>query len=361
MEIRVEGLCKTYRSEDRAIAALDRVDLTIPAHEIFTLLGPGGCGKTTLLRCIAGLETPDAGEIRIGDDVVWSSERRIAVPTEKRGLGMVLQPPALWPHLSVFENVAYPLHVRGMRRGRIREKVAQALEFVQLRGIERQSVTRLPDSQQQRVALARALVAEPHAILLDEPLGAPDAGWRMETRTQLCQSLKALGITILYATRNAADALILSHTIAALQNGRVLEADTPQRLYFETRQRDVACLVGRINQSPAIIRNQEHGYTLARCGLGTIHCEARDLPEGAEATLCIRPEFIRVTRFEVGPGFNVIEGTIESMTFIGEAYEADIRVNGERLLARIDPDVQTAPGERVEIRLDPAHCLLLNA
>lgn len=158
MEIRIEGLCKTYRSEGRTVAALDHVDLTIPANEIFTLLGPSGCGKTTLLRCIVGLETPDAGEIRIGDEIVWSAERRIAVPTEKRGLGMVFQTYAIWPHMSVFDNVAYPLQVRGERRAVIREKVAKALGFVQLEGVENRSATRLSGGQQQRVALARALV-----------------------------------------------------------------------------------------------------------------------------------------------------------------------------------------------------------
>ena len=158
MEIRIEGLCKTYRSEGRTVSALDHVDLTIPANEIFTLLGPSGCGKTTLLRCIVGLETPDAGEIRIGDDIVWSSERHIAVPTEKRGLGMVFQTYAIWPHMSVFDNIAYPLQVRGTPRAQIRERVSRALEFVQLRGVERQPATRLSGGQQQRVEIGRAHV-----------------------------------------------------------------------------------------------------------------------------------------------------------------------------------------------------------
>ncbi|MFC4299114.1 ABC transporter ATP-binding protein [Castellaniella hirudinis] len=361
MEIRIEGLCKTYQSEGRTVAALDHVDLTIPANEIFTLLGPSGCGKTTLLRCIVGLETPDAGEIRIGDDIVWSAERRIAVPTEKRGLGMVFQTYAIWPHMSVFDNIAYPLQVRGTPRAQIREKVARALEFVQLRGVERQPATRLSGGQQQRVALARALVAEPRVILFDEPLSNLDAKLREETRKLLRQFLGELGITAIYVTHDRVEALALSHTIAVMQSGRVIETGTPQHMYFDAQHRYVADFIGRANQFPAIVRQRENDYTLARCGLGTIHCQARDLPEGAEATLCIRPEFIRITRHEVGPGFNVIEGTIESMDFVGEVYEAEIRVNDERLLARIDPDVKATPGERVEIRLDPAHCLLLSA
>ncbi len=361
MDIHIEGLCKTYLSEGRATAALDQVDLAIPAGEIFTLLGPRGCGKTTLLRCVAGLETPDAGEIRIGGDIVWSSARRIAVPPEKRGLGMVFQARALWPHLSVFDHIAYPLQVRGVARPRIREQVARVLECFGLRGLEAQPAALLPGDQQQRVVLARALAAEPRVVLLDEPLGTLDADLREETRKQLRRGLGELGITALYAAHDRVEALALSHRIAVMQAGRVVETGTPQHLYFETQHRYVASLIGRANQFPAIVRARENDYTLARCGLGTIHCRGSDLPEGAEATLCIRPESIRVTRHEAAPGFNVIEGTIESLAFVGETYEAVIRVNEERLRASIDPDQVAAPGERVEIRLSPGHCRLLSA
>src|SRR5699024_7725059 len=143
---------------------------TVSANEIFTLLGPSGCGKTTLLRCIVGLETPDEGEIRIGGEIVWSAEKGIYVPPEKRELGMVFQTYAIWPHMSVFDNIAYPLWVRGMRKKAMREKVADVLNFVQLDGVGQRSATRLSGGQQQRVALARALVAEPKVILFDEPL-----------------------------------------------------------------------------------------------------------------------------------------------------------------------------------------------
>src|SRR5690625_4382414 len=168
MEIRIKGLCKRFESEGQVVKALDHIDLTVPANEIFTLLGPSGCGKTTLLRCIVGLETPDEGEIRIGDEVVWSADKGIYVPPEKRDLGMVFQTYAIWPHMSVFDNIAYPLQVRGVRKRVIREKVANTLEFVQLSGLEQRSATKLSGGQQQRVALARALVAEPKVILFDE-------------------------------------------------------------------------------------------------------------------------------------------------------------------------------------------------
>ena len=182
MEIRIKGLTRHYYSEGRQIKALDGVDVTIPANQIFTLLGPSGCGKTTLLRCIVGLETPDDGEISIGEEVVFSSEKNIFVQPEKRGLGMVFQTYAIWPHMNVFDNVAYPLTTRKVAKEEVRAKVAKALKFVQLDGFENRPATKLSGGQQQRVALARALVAEPKVILFDEPLSNLDAKLREETR-----------------------------------------------------------------------------------------------------------------------------------------------------------------------------------
>src|SRR5690606_30004444 len=206
MEIRIQGLTKHYMFEGKTVKALDNVDLTIPANKIFTLLGPSGCGKTTLLRSIVGLETPDDGEISIGGEVVWSSAKGVAVPTERRGLGMVFQTYAIWPHMSVFDNVAYPLQVRGVNRNTIREKVARALQFVQLEGVEKRSATKLSGGQQQRVALARALVAEPKVILFDEPLSNLDAKLREETRKELKSFLGALNITAIYVTHDRVEA-----------------------------------------------------------------------------------------------------------------------------------------------------------
>jgi iron(III) transport system ATP-binding protein len=174
MEIRIQGVSKYYFSGGKTIKALDDVDLIIPANHIFTLLGPSGCGKTTLLRCIVGLETPDKGEISIGDEIVWSKEKNISIPTEKRGLGMVFQTYAIWPHMNVFNNVAYPLQTRKMPKDVIRSKVEKTLRFVQMEGFEDRPATKLSGGQQQRVALARALAPKPQVLLLDEPLAALD-------------------------------------------------------------------------------------------------------------------------------------------------------------------------------------------
>lgn len=360
MEIRVEGLSKHYLSDGKTIKALDQVDLTIRADRIFTLLGPSGCGKTTLLRCIVGLETPDEGQISIGGEVVWSKAKGVAVPPEKRGLGMVFQTYAIWPHMSVFDNVAYPLQVRGVGREAIREKVAKVLRFVQLEGVEKRSATKLSGGQQQRVALARALVAEPKVILFDEPLSNLDAKLREETRKELKSFLGKLKITAVYVTHDRVEALALSDTIAVMRAGKIVEIGSPQKIYFNADHRFVADFIGRANLVPATVRAPSGELTLVDCALGTIACQHRDIAPGSAVTLCIRPEFIRITGDAARTGQNAVSGRIESLAFVGEVYEAEIRVADLLLLARIDPDVSLSEGDAVGFILDPAHCLLVS-
>ena len=360
MEIRIEGLSKHYESEGKQVKALDNVELTIPADRIFTLLGPSGCGKTTLLRCIVGLETPDTGEIRIGDEVVWSKPRGIDVPTEKRGLGMVFQTYAIWPHMSVFDNVAYPLQIRGMPRRAIEDKVAGVLRFVQLEGVEKRSATRLSGGQQQRVALARALVAEPKVILFDEPLSNLDAKLREETRKELKSFLGKLKITAVYVTHDRVEALALSDTIAVMRAGRIVEIGTPQKIYFHADHRFVADFIGRANLVGATVRGQDGDRTVVDTVLGPIACQRRDMAPGSEATLCIRPEFMRVAAGAQGAATNRVGGVVESLAFVGEVYEVEIRTGGQLLLARIDPDVDIHEGDAVSFSVDPAHCLLVS-
>jgi iron(III) transport system ATP-binding protein len=358
MEIRIRGVSKRYFSGGKTITALDNVNLTIPANQIFTLLGPSGCGKTTLLRCIVGLEAPDEGEIRIGDELVFSREQNISVPTEKRGLGMVFQTYAIWPHMNVFNNVAYPLQIRNVPKDVIRERVAKTLAFVRLEGMEERPATKLSGGQQQRVALARALVAEPKVILFDEPLSNLDAKLREETRKELRAFLAKLKITAVYVTHDRIEALALSDTIAIMRDGQIIEVGAPKKIYFDAEHRFVADFIGRANLIQARVRGEEGGHTIVDCGLGTLACERRDLAAGSEVTLCLRPEFIRLVRGEAG-GANVVNGRVESLIFIGEAYEAEIRVNNELLLAKIEPDAKLEEGSAVSFSLDPAHCLLL--
>ncbi|HMN56182.1 MAG: ABC transporter ATP-binding protein [Burkholderiales bacterium] len=361
MEIRVEGLSKHYVSEGRSVKALDQVDLVIPANQIFTLLGPSGCGKTTLLRCIVGLETPDEGEIRIGDQVVWSRRQGIAVPTEKRGLGMVFQTYAIWPHMSVFDNVAYPLQVRGMGRDAVLARVGEALRFVQLEGLERRSATRLSGGQQQRVALARALVAEPKVILFDEPLSNLDAKLREETRKELRRFLGQLDITAIYVTHDRVEALALSDSIAVMRAGRIVEIGSPRKIYFQADHRFVADFIGRANLIDATVRGDTDGLTQVDCALGPIDCAPAAHAAGSAVTLCLRPEFLQVQPGSLPDGRNVLHGRIESLEFVGEVLDTEVRVGTTVLLARSEPDSRLAVGDTVSLAVRPEHCLLVSA
>ena len=360
MEICIRGLRKHYVSEGRTIKALDDVDLTIPANEIFTLLGPSGCGKTTLLRCIVGLESPDAGEIAIGDEIVWSADKHIFVPTERRGLSMVFQTYAIWPHMTVFDNVAYPLQTRRLPRAQIRERVARTLRFVQLEGFENRPATKLSGGQQQRVALARALVPEPKVILFDEPLSNLDAKLREETRKELRRFLTELKITAVYVTHDRIEALSLSDRIAVMKAGRVMEIGGPKKIYFDSDRRFVADFIGRANLIEGVVRDDAGGCTLVDSAIGTIACQKKaGTAAGAAVTVCIRPEFIRITAGNGPAGRNVLRGAVESLVFIGEAYEGEIRIGQTLLHTRIEPFVDLKEGDPVTLTLAPDHCFVV--
>ena len=361
MEIRISGLSRYYYSEGKQIKALDNVDLTIPANKIFTLLGPSGCGKTTLLRCIVGLEVPDSGEIYIGDELVWSSEKKIFVPPENRGLGMVFQTYAIWPHMNVFDNVAYPLQTSKTSQTEIREKVAKALNFVQLDGYENRPATKLSGGQQQRVALARALVAEPKVILFDEPLSNLDAKLREETRKELRSFLSELLITAVYVTHDRIEALALSDLIAVMRAGKIVELGDPKKIYFNSDDRFVADFIGRANLIKGKIAKHQGEHAVFTSEIGSlVALNSQNIAVGEEAMLCVRPEFIRLAPEQVAEGHNLFSGKMESLIFIGEAYEGEIRVGETLLTTTIDPTADIVEGDTITISFDPDHCFLLS-
>jgi len=360
MEISIRRLSKSYSSEGKTIVALADVDLNIAANQIFTLLGPSGCGKTTLLRCIVGLEMPDAGEIAIGNEVVFSAEKNIYVPPEKRGLGMVFQTYAIWPHMNVFDNVAYPLQTRNEPQEEIRRKVERTLHFVQLDGFEKRPATNLSGGQQQRVALARALVAEPKVILFDEPLSNLDAKLREETRKELRSFLRELKITAVYVTHDRIEALSLSDTVAVMKSGRIVEVGTPWEIYFDSDQRFVADFIGRANFIGGKVATAGEPYTMIDSAIGPIACEKKSgAAPGKAVTVCIRPEFIRVLQGDQGDGRNIFRGRVESLVFVGDAYEGEIRVNETPLIFRIEPTTAVREGEEIALCFDPHHCSIL--
>src|SRR5690554_6636974 len=335
--ISVRNLVKTFESKNETVTALDNVTPTTPPNRILTLLGPSGCGKTTLLRCIAGLESPDSGEILIGDEVVWSKEKEISLPPERRGLGMVFQSYAIWPHMTVFGNVAYPLHMRRMPRPDVEKQVKKILSLVQLDGYENRPATNLSGGQQQRVALARALVAEPKVILFDEPLSNLDAKLRESTRKELRHFLTELAISAIYVTHDQVEALTISDDIAVMRNGVIVERGTPQDIYLRSDDPFVVDFIGRANFLEAQITGyQDDKHAVVSCALGKIICIAPpDLAPGAKVSVYIRPESFEVVPPSSPVGENEFEGTIISLLFAGETYEVDVSVGESHILAKL--------------------------
>lgn len=361
MGIIIKGLNKDYFSEGKRIRALADVDLTIPPNQIFTLLGPSGCGKTTLLRAIVGLETPDSGEIAIGGEIVWSKEKNIFVPPEKRGLNMVFQTYAIWPHMNVFDNVAYPLQTRKESKEDITRKVKKTLRFVQLEGFENRPATKLSGGQQQRVALARALVAEPRVILFDEPLSNLDAKLREETRKELRDFLTELKITAVYVTHDRIEALALSDSIAVMKDGHIIEMGTPKKIYFNSDHRFVADFIGRANLIEGKVRVVEDSYAIIDSSIGAITClRSPDTSPGNAVSVCIRPEFIKVMEKDTRESRNIFRGRVDSLVFVGEVYEGEIIIADTRLFIRIEPTLTIRAGEEIPLFLDPDHCFVLS-
>ena len=362
MEIRIKNLSRYYYSEGKQIRALDQVDLTIPANQIFTLLGPSGCGKTTLLRCIVGLETPDDGEIYIGDELVWSKPKGIFVAPENRGLGMVFQTYAIWPHMNVFDNVAYPLETRKMTKTQITDRVAKVLSFVQLEGFEKRPATKLSGGQQQRVALARALVAEPKVILFDEPLSNLDAKLREETRKELRSFLCGLQITAVYVTHDRIEALALSDQIAVMRTGKIIEIGAPKKIYFHSDSRFVADFIGRANLIQGKVEKQDGEHAIFSSAIGSIRAlNHHNLAAGEKAILCVRPEFIHLSSTRDDSYSNSFSGEVASMIFIGEAYEGEIRIGETLLTTTIEPTQSFSEGDSISVSFDENHCFLLEA
>jgi ABC-type Fe3+/spermidine/putrescine transport system ATPase subunit len=347
-------------------AAVDRTSLEIRRGEVFTLLGPSGCGKTTTLRLVAGLEEPDAGEIRLRGRVVASAERRLFVAPHKRNLGMVFQSYAIWPHMSVFDNVAYPLELRSVRRAAIRERVTRVLGLVGLDGLETRSATLLSGGQMQRLALCRALVYEPDLLLLDEPFSNLDAKLREQMRIELKLLQRRLGITVLFVTHDQVEALSLSDRIAVMQRGRVEQVGTPQALYERPATAFVRDFLGQtviLSGRVAKLAAGDHAAgivvemssALAGTTLSGRPAGGAALVPEADVHVAIRPEDIQVIPDDRrGPGDNLLSGEIEALLFVGDRYEARIALGGEhRILLLLPRAAQWREGQRLWLALPP--------
>jgi ABC-type Fe3+/spermidine/putrescine transport system ATPase subunit len=342
------------------VVAVRGVTFTVGAGEHLTLLGPSGCGKTTTLRAIAGLEKPASGEIRIGGAPVFSSS--VNVPAERRGLSMVFQSYAIWPHMSVFDNVAYGLRVRKRPEAEVTQRVREALDLVQLGDFDTRSASKLSGGQQQRVALARAFVFSPSVLLFDEPLSNLDAKLRAEMRVELKELQRRLDITSVYVTHDLEEALAISDRIVVMRDGVVEQIGSPAEIYDRPRNTFVADFVGSAN----LIRGRRRP-DLERDGLvviqtsggALVHGTASPRPPGDEALMAVRTVRLRLDRTRPDGALNAWPGRIRRRVFQGDFTQYHVEWDGRELIVRSATSDPVAEGDQVFISADPRYCVLL--
>jgi iron(III) transport system ATP-binding protein len=359
-------LSRSFRTEHEAVVAMDDLTLEVESHSFFTLLGPSGCGKSTLLRCVAGLETPDFGEIVIGNNVAFSSAQGINVPANRRHIGMVFQSYAIWPHMTVFKNVAFPLEVQ--RKPNVRERVLNALAMVELDKLADRYASQLSGGQQQRIAFARAIVAEPDVLLLDEPLSNLDAALREQMRAELRNLQDRLRITTLYVTHDQEEALSLSDRIAIMRNGRFVEIASPEELYNKPKTVFTARFIGSANIVEGTVKGRDgpRGAAEIATPFGTVWSAAPGAATAeADVTLFIRPERIRPVVGEAGlpTDRNVYSCTVRSHLFVGDNRELELVLpgvkDGSTMRCKWAAEFRVSTGQTVRIHIDPTDVHLL--
>lgn len=343
------------------VRAVDNLSLHVEEGEMLTLLGPSGCGKTTTLRCLAGLERPTAGRILIGDRVVTAIEEGIFVPPEKREIGMVFQSYAVWPHMTVFENVAYPLRARSVAKGHIRGRVIAALKQVQLEGLEGRFSTQLSGGQQQRVALARSLVSEPSLLLFDEPLSNLDANLRVQMRLELRELQERLRFTAVYVTHDQTEAMALSDRIVIMHRGVLQQVGSPREIYDRPRNRFVASFMGTTNLFEGAPAGEHDGRLVVRAKEGIdIVVDGRGLPRGDRVYVSIRPEALSLREDRpADAAINHWPAKVSFSTFLGDSIVYLLELAGRTVEVHADTTEVFEGGAKVYISADPARCMVV--
>jgi iron(III) transport system ATP-binding protein len=366
----VRDLVKTFppgRGDKQGrVHAVDGISIDVEEGELFTLLGPSGCGKTTTLRCVAGLESPDRGEIRLRDRVLFSAERRVRVPANERGLGMVFQSYAIWPHMNVFKNVAFPLQVlpRRQRLSRCehRERVERALTTVQLDHLAGRQATDLSGGQQQRLALARALVMEPPLVLLDEPLSNLDAKLREEMVFELKRLQRELGLTAVYVTHDQVEALAMSNRVAVMRDGKIEQVGRPREVYEAPRSRFVADFIGTSNFIDGVVEARHDGVYTVRTADGELRVRSdSDFAVGAPVVVAARPEHVELSPRSDGMGANQWRGRVEARAFLGESVDHVISVGSREIRARCNSKISIPPPSDVTVTFNEEASSLIPA
>jgi len=341
----VRNLKRYFRRKNGVVVrAIDDVTLEVLPGEFLVLLGPSGCGKTTLLRSIAGLEQPDTGRVEIRGRAVFDSERRLALPPERRDLGMIFQSYALWPHMTVFKNVAYPLQTRraGLKRQEIAERVDRVLALLELASLREQFPSQLSGGQQQRVALARALVGSNDLILFDEPLSNVDAKVRENLRLELKSMQAELGFSAIYVTYDQVEAMELADRIAVIKEGRIIQVAPPQEIYNQPSSQYVANFVGTSNQIPGVLVERDGDSGIVETSFGRVHGLAVGVEVGSDVVAVIRPERCTFTSSRPAQEQNVWSTAVETSMFLGAHVELVVRL-GECAVRVWRHDADTLP------------------
>lgn len=362
--IEVQNLRHVYGSGHSAVPVIDDVSFTVEENEFFTLLGPSGCGKTTTLRCLAGLETPTAGKILLEGQEMFSPGR--VVPTHRRDIGMVFQDYAVWPHMSVFDNVAFPLKVAKDRppAGRITERVHEALELVDMAKFSKRKATQLSGGQQQRLALARALVRRPAVLLLDEPLSNLDAKLREQMRVELRALQRKIKVATVFVTHDQIEALSMSNKIAVMNQGVIEQLGSPRDIYYTPVNKFVASFIGdaAFFSGNLVSGSDDPDRATIDSPDGLVHGFARSLgSKQGRAVAVIRPEAFKLAPAgqQIGGNLNVFQGVISAGLFTGDAVEYSVQV-GDRVIRVKGPDrTQFHRRDHVQLIAEPEDCVLL--
>jgi iron(III) transport system ATP-binding protein len=343
------------------------VSFDVAKGDFFTLLGPSGCGKSTTLQCIAGLETPDEGEIEMDGEVVLCTRRKLLVPANRRNIGMIFQSYAIWPHLSVYDNVAFPL-VHGQQRTRgidVRRRVMQALEMVQLADYAERPSPHLSGGQQQRVALARALVHEPRLLLLDEPLSNLDAKLRDAMRVELRLLVKSLGITTVFVTHDQLEAMSMSDQIALMRAGKVVQQGAPRDVYLRPNSAFSADFMGRSNMIAGVQRAASADAAATQVTVTVSFGELRgvrnaEIHDGSPVLVVIRPQAI-VAGFARPEATreNLFKARIDRLHFLGDFVEAEVSIGDAVLRVMLDAYLQASVGQTVWLELPVDRCVVV--
>jgi iron(III) transport system ATP-binding protein len=354
-EIHVRSLVKEFGDQ----RALDDVSFAVADGELFTLLGPSGCGKSTTLMSIAGFQTPEQGSIAIGSETFFDAAAKVAVPAERRNLGIVFQSYAVWPHMTVFENLAFPLKVRKLKRAAIRERIREVLDLVEMTQFETRYPHQLSGGQQQRVALARALVYAPTVLLLDEPFSNLDAKLRERARTWVKELQHRLGLTTIFVTHDQDEALSMSDRVAVMSAGEVQQIGTPEEIYRHPANRFVAEFVGRVNLIEGLVSGGEGGGLVVDV---TDSSHRLTVHDGAGATgsvtVAVRPEAVTVMRLDDRSvnGMNTWEADVATVAFLGDHYEYEINAGSLALTVQSSRRVE---GDRIRVHIPPDACAVV--